>query len=175
MKEIWKPVAGYEQFYHVSNLGNVKRLSRDRYAGNGKTQVLKENVWPGFVNTQGYPTVVMPDRKKITVHRMVCEAFHGPPPEGKRIVAHFDGCKTNNRAENLRWVSDEENKQDSIRLGEIVRGEAHGRARFTADDVRRIRQLSKDGRTLRDIGEEYGIGHGHVWNIVTRTTWKSVA
>ena len=28
MKEIWKPIAGYEGLYEVSNLGRVKSLER---------------------------------------------------------------------------------------------------------------------------------------------------
>ena len=38
MKEIYKDIIGYEGFYQVSNLGNVKRLN---YRGSGKERVLK--------------------------------------------------------------------------------------------------------------------------------------
>ena len=45
----------------------------------------------------------------IKIHRAVCEAFHGPAPEGKPIVLHLDEDATNNRPENLRWGTQKEN------------------------------------------------------------------
>jgi len=41
--------------------------------------------------------------KNYKVHRLVCEAFHGPAPEGKNIVLHLDEDATNNKPCNLRW------------------------------------------------------------------------
>lgn len=45
----------------------------------------------------------------MKVHRLVCEAFHGPPPEGRPYVIHIDEDAHNNRPENLRWGSQKEN------------------------------------------------------------------
>ena len=47
-------------------------------------------------------------RNTVSVHRLVAEAFI-PNPLGLRDVDHIDGNKTNNRVENLRWVSHKEN------------------------------------------------------------------
>ena len=47
-------------------------------------------------------------RNTALVHRLVAEAFI-PNPLGLRDVDHIDGNKTNNRVENLRWVSHKEN------------------------------------------------------------------
>ena len=47
-------------------------------------------------------------RKTASIHRLVAEAFI-PNPLGLRDVDHIDGNKTNNRVENLRWVSHKEN------------------------------------------------------------------
>jgi hypothetical protein len=45
----------------------------------------------------------------LKVHRLVCEAFHGPAPEGKNVVLHLDEDATNNKPENLRWGTQKEN------------------------------------------------------------------
>jgi hypothetical protein len=45
----------------------------------------------------------------MKVHRLVCEAFHGPAPEGLPVVIHLDEDATNNRPENLKWGTQKEN------------------------------------------------------------------
>ena len=48
-------------------------------------------------------------RKKFSVHRIVCWAFHSNPFD-KPEVNHIDGNPSNNKAENLEWVSASENQ-----------------------------------------------------------------
>lgn len=45
----------------------------------------------------------------MKVHRLVCEAFHGPAPSKRSVVIHLDEDATNNRPENLRWGTQKEN------------------------------------------------------------------
>ena len=47
--------------------------------------------------------------KNYKVHRLICEAFHGPPPPDKQIVIHINENALDNRAENLRWGTQKEN------------------------------------------------------------------
>ena len=51
------------------------------------------------------------------VHRIVCRAWHGPPPTPKHQVNHIDGDKTNNHPENLEWVTQTENMKHAWRTG----------------------------------------------------------
>ena len=44
------------------------------------------------------------------VHRLVCEAFHGPPPKGKNVVIHLNENAYDNRPVNLKWGDHKENK-----------------------------------------------------------------
>lgn len=52
-----------------------------------------------------------------SVHRLVCEAFHGPAPEGKPLVRHLNDQGHDNRPENLAWGNQSENMYDRVRLG----------------------------------------------------------
>lgn len=45
----------------------------------------------------------------IKVHRMVCEAFHGPAPFAGAVVIHLDEDAANNLPGNLRWGTQKEN------------------------------------------------------------------
>lgn len=104
IKEIWKPVAGYEELYAVSDLGRVKSL---KY---GKEKILKPNK-----NGGGYLFVWLyrnGKRKMFLVHRLVASAFL-PNPMGLPEVNHKDENKTNNIVSNIEWVS----RWDNINYG----------------------------------------------------------
>ena len=47
--------------------------------------------------------------KNYKMHRLVCEAFRGPSPEGKPIVIHLNENALDNRPENLKWGTQKEN------------------------------------------------------------------
>jgi hypothetical protein len=47
--------------------------------------------------------------KNYKIHRLICEAFHGPAPKGKNVVIHLDEDATNNRPCNLKWGTQKEN------------------------------------------------------------------
>ena len=116
---IWKPVAGYEDRYMVSNDGRVKSLDIYVKARFGK-RLSKGRIKPQCNNNRGYSCVgLCRDNRTHThlVHRLVAEAFV-PNTDNKPQVNHIDGDRTNNRADNLEWVTDNENKVHSfIALG----------------------------------------------------------
>lgn len=94
----WKPVVGYENSYKVSNTGQVKSVI------NGK--ILKQTESNGycFVNLRKCGKV-----KSVPVHRIVCMAFNGPPEDEKMQVDHLNMLRSDNRPENLEWVTAREN------------------------------------------------------------------
>jgi hypothetical protein len=47
--------------------------------------------------------------KTYKVARLVCEAFHGPAPEGKNVCMHMDENSRNNAPSNLKWGTQKEN------------------------------------------------------------------
>jgi len=48
-------------------------------------------------------------RRTLKVARLVCEAFHGPAPEGKPNVLHRDENSAHNSPDNLYWGTQKEN------------------------------------------------------------------
>ena len=99
MEELWKPIPGYESLYEASTLGRVRSLFRYK-------KILK----PSPVTT-GYLTVELwkdKQRKRIGIHRLVAMCFC-ENPENKPFVNHLDETRTNNRADNLEWVTHVEN------------------------------------------------------------------
>lgn len=74
------------------------------------------------VSSRGYYRVRFTDkdrRDQPGVHRLVCEAFHGPAPEGKPMALHRNGNPLDNRAENLYWGDAFDNMRDAIGHGTL--------------------------------------------------------
>lgn len=116
LTEQWKPVAGFETLYQVSNLGRVKSL--DRFVtqeGNKGTRFTRKYAGKILVKTKdkhGYESVCIAydNGKKITrnVHRLVAEAFI-PNPKNYPQINHKDENPSNNAVSNLEWCDSKYN------------------------------------------------------------------
>jgi len=95
-EEVWLPIKGYPK-HEISSTGRIRNIKTKR--------ILKQRT------NNGYRQICLSNNgesKKLTVHRLVCSAFH-LNPHSKPCVDHIDNNKTNNHIQNLRWVTHSEN------------------------------------------------------------------
>lgn len=156
----WLPVVGHEG-YLVSEQGDVYSHYSHRLLA-------------GSVGRGGYRSVWLKGRQHALVHRLVIEAFVGPPPSDKHMVAHGNGIPSDNRLENLRWATGAENSADAKAHGTAPRGERHGMAKLTPYQVRLIRLLRRDGWQVESVAQHFGIAKSTVSEIARGDRWASV-
>lgn len=123
MVEVWADIEGFEGYYQVSNLGNVRSLDRTIVQSNNKIRHFKGRILKQKIDKDGYATVMLRKRtegvrKSVTVHRLVAEAFI-PNLDNKPTINHRNGIKTDNSAQNLEWSTHRENTTHAIRTGLI--------------------------------------------------------
>lgn len=113
--------------------------------------------------------------KPITrfVHRLVLEAFVGPPPGGM-ACCHGDGNAANNHLANLRWGSPKANSEDMVRHGRSTRGERNPCAKLTHDRVRSIRARHAGGVSIRRIAADEGLNPSTIKSAISGVTWSHV-
>ena len=103
MKEIWKPVPQFEGIYSVSNLGRVRSEARlDSLGRRNQGRIMRPRL-----NRYGYLHLdLRKDGKRynLLVHKLVMLAFKGECPEDCE-VNHINEDKTDNRADNLEYVT----------------------------------------------------------------------
>ena len=107
-EQIWKTVAGFEN-YEISNLGKVRNSSKGNYL-------------TGTFDKDGYLKARLTKNGKSKskyIHRLVAEAFIDNP-EGLEQVDHINKIKTDNRVENLRWISCSGNNFNRRSCGERI-------------------------------------------------------
>ncbi len=116
MNEEWLPVAGYEDSYHVSNLGNVKRLARKQqqtsHTGGAYWRMFPERLLALIKHPTGYITVRLSVQGKAVtkrVHKLVALAFI-ENKECKLEINHKDKDRHNNIVTNLEWCTRQENE-----------------------------------------------------------------
>ena len=131
--EEWRDIDGYVGLYQVSNLGNVRNrhgrlLSPSDYKGYKRVNLCRD----GKVTT-------------VHVHRLVLMAFTDPS-EWDEEVNHLNYNPSDNRLDNLEWLTHADNVRYSVpnKPETVVRNVFHPTKNF-----RRVIQLSMDGVVLR--------------------------
>jgi hypothetical protein len=148
----------------------------------GKPLSVPGRVLKTLPDGRGYPrtTVCWNGRTRWAhVHTLVAEAFLGIPPGAMGngdgwTVNHINGRKTDNRVENLEYLTSRENIAHARRVGlRDDRGAGNGNAKLTDDQVHEIRNRYKRGITRQvDLASEYGVDQGTISRIVRGAGWR---
>lgn len=175
------PVIEGVEFRHCFNwlgyiAGSDGSIWSCRYNGSHLNQPRSWRKLTSVPDKYGYRSVCIRtnDGKRSVVkrvHTLVCEAFHGPRPEGLDCC-HNDGTRDNNVPSNLRWDTVSANMRDAVRLGTYCfdqrrwhRGERHAQSLLSNADVAEIRRLA--GTMLgKDIAKRFNVSPQHTYDII---------
>lgn len=164
-REIWRWVVGYEELYMVSNMGNIIAVPHG----------YKDGMWLRTrKNNKGYMTVSLYKDGKyssVFVHRAVAEAFI-PNPKHNTQVNHINGSRSDNRVENLEWVTAQEN----IRHKYDVLGykQSYGPSKLRKFTDEQVRAIRADKRKPSVICLDYGVTRQCIADIQKRKFYKEV-
>ena len=106
--EVWKSIVGFER-YEVSSMGNIRR----------GVKILKP-----CLDSYGYRQInLYKDKSRYTrkVYRVLMEAFN-PNVENKPQIDHINRNRSDDRLDNLRWVTSSENVRNSKGFTEELLG-----------------------------------------------------
>ena len=179
MEEIWKDINGFEGMYQASSIGRVRsmdrilhhvrpKLNNKRVVRRFNGRILSENkMKDGYLMTfLGKCGKMYPYR----TGRLIAQTFV-PNPHNKPEVNHINGIKSDNRIENLEWVTASENSIHAHRIGltSPARGERIGCAKLNDFKVRVIRRMS--GFTQREVAEIFGVSQFSIWRVLNNRGW----
>ena len=119
--EIWKDIKDYEGLYQISNLGNIKSVTRKVKNKKYGTMIAKEKILKQNMSKAGYFTIGLCKNgktKTTSVHRLVASTFI-LNPKNKPCINHLDNNPSNNNVKNLEWCTQKENIQHACKSGNM--------------------------------------------------------
>lgn len=116
-------------------------------------------------------------------HRLVAEYFVDKPSENHYIVAHLDYDKRNNRADNLKWMTKQENidhakkspyviKARQDRLGKRFEGSKV--CKLTSTKVMYIKKELEKGVSYKRLAKKFNVSEMQISRIKRGENWKDV-
>lgn len=174
-----KNIVGFNGLYEASSDGKISRIGQIINRKNGTKVFIPGGERKGKINKCGYHEVNLTTANKAStryVHRLIAQTFI-PNPDNKPCVNHINGIKTDNRVENLEWVTKSENTIHAWAngLNWSHKGENHQSSKLTNEQVLEIRnKYTPFEYTYPMLSKEYGVSHHTIRDIVRRESWKHI-
>lgn len=144
--EEWMPIVGWEDYYEISSLGQVRRIvggKGSRSHGRCKKITVSCDYHVTSLNRPGEQVV-------IKIAREMLRAFEGEAPADMPWALHGDGNSLNDVLDNLRWGSPAENSADRI---------LHGNSAELCGQSENIVKIDPDGTEMTYDLEVSGAWH----------------
>ena len=171
--EEWKIIEEFPD-YAVSNLGRIKRI-RD---GNTQSRVKAGKILKLNYKKNGYVYICLcRDNKKYyrRVHRLVLEVFKPICNIRNLQCNHKDGDKSNNKLDNLEWMTAKENQRHAFEKGlRIDYGENNNFSKLIEENVIEIKKLLKNNVSGIKISKLYNVSTSAISAIKTGRNWKHI-
>jgi hypothetical protein len=173
----WKPVTEFEGLYEVSDSGSVRSVTRSVTASRGEGNVPRygkeRKLWS---DKNGYMCVDLSKNGKVykcKVHRLVAGAFL-PNEKGLPVVNHLNSVRYDNRVGNLEWSTHADNSKHAAETGVFNAAQNPNRSKLLPETVKAVRKAYKEGKSLREISEEFGVTRSNASNIVNHKSWREL-
>lgn len=160
VKELWKPLLEYKGI-EVSSIGRIRKAANK----SRKERILTE--FPKDRDGYYRCSVQRLDGTWTSqpVHRLVAKAFI-PRTKNRDMVNHIDGNRTNNRIENLEWVTPKENVIHSFKFGSRkICKQVPKKTILTDFQVNQIGKL-RELYTVNQIAKLFNIEYQSLKNII---------
>ncbi len=105
----------------------------------------------GSLSQKGYRRINLTNTS-VTFHRALLETFV-PCPDPKLHAAHIDHDKTNNRLDNLKWLTAAENNVENIARGALSTRKQRA---LTDEEAREFWRLHRAGAKNGQLARRFG-------------------
>ena len=159
MEDIWEDVPGYEGLYQASNYGKISMKIG--------TRINKEKARLGTIHESAYLRINLRLKKKTKsyyVHTLIALTFLGAN-NNDLDIDHINKIRTDNRIENLRYLSIVENRG--------LVGILNHNSKLTQEIAEEIRKTYKNKiANSRELAKRYNVSQRCILSVIHNQTWR---